>query len=304
MKTPGGAILSTITSPHKLQFLPYLALGAGVVGLGFAAIFVRWANAPGPVAMFYRLAITVTLLALPFFRRVKARGGVPITGLQLAILGGLFFAGDLAFWATGVVLSGATSPTLLLNTAPIWVGLGALVLFHERLNAIFWIGLFVAMSGALIVLGFGSLHAFSVGLGAFFGLLGGIFHAGYFLTTQRGRETLDSLTYFWLAAVGSTLGLLAVSLAFGMPLAGYSLFTYLNFLALALVPQILGHFSISYALGYLPASIVAPTLLGQPVVTAFLAALLLGERLSAWEILGGVLVLAGVYAVHRSRNKA
>jgi drug/metabolite transporter (DMT)-like permease len=140
-------------------------------------------------------------------------------------------------------------------------------------------------------------------LGAFFGLVGGIFHAGYFLTTQRGREILDSLTYFWLAALSSTLGLLAVSLAFRQPLTGYSLFTYLNFLALALVPQILGHFSISYSLGYLPASIVAPTLLGQPVVTALLAGLLLGEKLTAWEILGGILVLAGVYAVHRSRNR-
>jgi drug/metabolite transporter (DMT)-like permease len=92
-------------------------------------------------------------------------------------------------------------------------------------------------------------------------------------------------------------------LAFRQPLTGYSLSTYLNFLALALVPQILGHFSISYSLGYLPASIVAPTLLGQPVVTALLAGLLLGEKLSAWEILGGILVLAGVYAVHRSRNR-
>jgi drug/metabolite transporter (DMT)-like permease len=212
-----------VTASQRPHLLPYLALGAGVLGLGFAAIFVRWAGAPGPVASFYRLAITVTLLALPFFRRVKAKGGVPATGLQLAVLGGLFFAGDLAFWATGVVLSGATSPTLLLNTAPIWVGLGALVLFHERLNATFWIGLVVAMSGALIVLGAGSLRAFSLGLGAFFGLVGGIFHAGYFLTTQRGREILDSLTYFWLAALSSALGLLAVSLAFRQPLTGYSL---------------------------------------------------------------------------------
>jgi drug/metabolite transporter (DMT)-like permease len=293
-----------VTASHSPILLPYLALGAGVLGLGFAAIFVRWAGAPGPVASFYRLAITVTLLALPFYRQVKAsEGGVPTTGLQFAILGGLFFAGDLAFWATGVVLSGATSPTLLLNTAPIWVGLGALVFFRERLNAVFWIGLVVAMSGALIVLGAGSLRAFSLGLGAFFGLLGGIFHAGYFLTTQRGREILDSLTYFWLAALSSTLGLLAVSLAFRQPLTGYSLFTYLNFLALALVPQILGHFSINYSLGYLPASIVAPTLLGQPVVTALLAGLLLGEKLSAWEILGGILVLAGVYVVHHSRKR-
>ena len=292
-----------MTDSQRSHLLPYLALAAGVLGLGFSAIFVRWANAPGPVASFYRLAITVLLLALPFSRRVKARGGVPITGLRLAVLGGLFFAGDLAFWATGVVLGGATTPTLLLNTAPIWVGLGALLLFRERLNTIFWVGLLVAMAGALVVLGSSSLHSFSLGLGAFFGLLGGIFHAGYFLTTQRGREVLDSLTYFWLAAVSSTLGLLVVSLAFGQPLTGYPLATYLSFLALALIPQILGHFSINYALGYLPASIVSPTLLGQPVVTAILAGLLLGEKLSTLEILGGMLVIAGVYAVHRSRDR-
>jgi len=290
-----------MTDIQKSHLLPYVALGVGVLGLGFAAIFVRWANAPGPVASFYRLAIASTLLVWPFYRQVKTSGGVPSRGLRLAILGGLFFAGDLAFWATGVILSGATNPTLLLNTAPIWVGLGALILFRERLSKKFWIGLMVALSGALVVLGLDSLSAFALGLGTFFGLLGGIFHAGYFLTTQKGREVLDSLTYFWLAVLSSTLGLLVVSLALGLPLTGYSLFTYLNFLALGLIPQILGHFSINYALGYLPASIVAPTLLGQPVVTAILAAALLGERLSTLEILGGALVLAGVYAVHRSR---
>jgi drug/metabolite transporter (DMT)-like permease len=286
----------------KSRLIPYLALGLGVLGLGFAAIFVRWANAPGPVASFYRLAIAVTLLALPFYRRVKVSGAIPLPGLQLALLGGLFFAGDLAFWATGVILSGATNPTLLLNTAPLWVGLGALVIFRERLNTTFWLGLVVAMSGALVVLGLDSLRAFSLGLGTFFGLLGGIFHAAYFLTTQRGREVLDSLAYYWLAALSSTIGLLAVSLALRQPLTGYSFLTYLNFFALALVPQILGHFSINYALGYLPASIVAPTLLGQPVVTAILAGALLGEKLSPLEILGGILVLAGVYTVHRSQN--
>jgi drug/metabolite transporter (DMT)-like permease len=283
------------------RVLPYLALGAGVLGLGFAAIFVRWANAPGPVTSFYRLAIAVTLLAGPFYRQARARGRLPIKGVQLAVLGGLFFAGDLALWASGVVLSGATNPTLLLNMAPLWVGLGAWLLFGERLGARFWVGLVLAVAGALVVLGLDSLRALSLGLGALFGLLSGIFHAGYFLTTQRGREILDSLTYFWPAAVSSALGLLAVSLALRQPLTGYSAFTYLNFLALAVVTQLFGHLSINYALGYLPASIVAPTLLGQPVVTALLAGPLLGERLSAWQVLGGALVLVGVYTVHRSR---
>jgi drug/metabolite transporter (DMT)-like permease len=178
-----------------------------------------------------------------------------------------------------------------------------LILFGERLSARFWAGLVLAVSGALVVLGLDSLRDLSLGIGTLFGLLGGLFHAGYFLTTQRGRETLDALTYFWLAAVSSTLGLLAVSLALRQPLTGYPTFTYLNFLALGVVTQVFGHLSINYALGYLPASIVAPTLLGQPVVTALLAGPLLGERLSVWQAAGGILVLAGVYAVHRSRQR-
>lgn len=291
-----------MTALRKPQILPYLALGVGVLSLGVAAIFVRWANAPGPVTSFYRLSIASLLLALPFYRRrAQVSQPLPLKGLQIAVLGGLFFAGDLAFWASGVVLSGATNPTLLLNTAPLWVGLGTLFLFRERLSLTFWLGLAIAMSGALVVLGLDSLQSLSLGLGTLFGLLGGIFHAGYFLTTQRGRQTLDSLTYFWLAAVSSTFGLLAVSLILGHPLTGYSTFTYLNFIALGVVSQIFGHFSINYALGYLPASLVAPTLLGQPVVTAILAGPLLGEKLYAWQVAGGVLVLMGVYAVHRSR---
>jgi len=295
-----------MTRTPASHLLPYLALGVGVVSLGLAAIFVRWANAPGPVASFYRLAIASGVLAWPFYRqlnsRFKTRRAIPSRGVQLAVLGGLFFAGDLAFWASGVVLSGATNPTLLLNTAPIWVGLGAWLLFHERLSGVFWLGLLLAVAGALVVLGVDSWQALALGLGTLLGLLAGIFHAAYFLTTQRGREILDSLTYFWLAAVSSTVGLLVVCLVLGQPLTGYSTFTYLNFIALGLVTQIFGHFSINYALGYLPASIVAPTLLGQPVVTAMLAGPLLGEQLSAWQILGGGLVLVGVYTVHRSRQ--
>jgi drug/metabolite transporter (DMT)-like permease len=284
--------------PH---FSAYLALGVGILSLSFSAIFVRWANAPGIVTSFYRMAIATALLAWPFYRRVKAQGNLSWQGLRFAVLGGQFFMADLALWATGVILSGATNPTLLANTAPLWVGLGALVLFRERLKAMFWVGLILAMTGAAVILGLDSLRAVSLGLGTLFGLLAGIFYGGYFLITQRGRETLDSITYFWPAAVSSTLGLLILCLALRHPLTGYPASAYLNFLALGVVTQVFGHLAINHALGYLPASIVSPTMLGQPVMTAILAGPLLGEPLSPWQVLGGLAVLAGVYVVHRSQ---
>lgn len=291
-----------MSTADRSYFPAYLALGIAILSVSFSAIFVRWANAPGPVTSFYRMAIAVLLLGWPFYRRVKARGNWPPQGLPIALIGGLFFAADLAFWATGVVMSGATNPTLLANTAPLWVGLGALVFFREKLGTTFWIGLLLAMAGAAFILGLDSLRSVSLGVGSLLGLLAGIFYGGYFLITQRGRQTLDSLSYFWLAAVSSSLALLVVSLALGQPLTGYPAGTYLNFLALGLVTQVLGYLAINYALGYLPASIVSPTMLAQPVVTALLAGLLLGERFTEWQVLGGVAVLAGMYLVHqRSR---
>ena len=285
------------------RFPAYLALGVGIMSLSFSAIFVRWANAPGIVTSFYRMTIATALLAWPFYRRVKAnKVSLSRLGLRFAVLGGLFFAADLALWSTGVVMSGAANPTLLANTAPLWVGLGALILFRERLKAMFWVGLMLTMTGAAVILGLDSLRAVSFGLGALLGLLAGIFYGGYFLITQRGRETLDSITYFWPAAVSSTVGLLILCLAFRQPLTGYPASAYLNFLALGVASQVFGYLSINYALGHLPASIVAPTMLGQPVATAILAGPLLGETLSLWQVLGGLAVLAGVYVVHRSQQ--
>jgi len=285
-----------------LHLRAYLDLAIAMVSLGFSAVFVRWADAPGVVTSLYRMAVAVALLAWPFFRRARAAGGLARRGLTFAFLGGLFFAADLALWATGVVMSGATNPTLLANTAPLWVGLGALVLFRERLRIGFWAGLALAMGGAVLILRLDSLEAMELGLGSLLGLLAGVFYGGYFLLTQRGRESLDSLSYFWPAALTSTIALLVACLALRQPLLGYPLRTYLNFLALGIVTQVIGYLAINDALGRLPASIVSPTLLGQPVVTALLAGPLLGEQLGRWEIIGGLAVLAGIYLVHRSRS--
>jgi drug/metabolite transporter (DMT)-like permease len=294
--------LVTPPSTPSFSFRPYLVLGIGIVLLGFSGIFVRWANAPGAVTGFYRMLVAIVVLAWPFRQRIRLQGPIPRTELWIALAGGLFFAGDLVFWNTGVLISGATNPTLMGNTAPLWVGLGALLFFHEQLGLAFWLGLLIAMTGAFIVLGYDALQDLSLGLGTFFGLLAGIFYGGYFLITQRGRQKLDALSYFWISALGSAVVLLLIAILLRQPLTGYSSTTYANFLALGLLVQVGGQYAFSYALGFLPASIVSPAGLGQPVVTAILAVPLLGEVLSFWQIIGGLAVLGGVYIVHRSRQ--
>lgn len=287
---------------ERQEVLSYLGLAVGVLSLGFSAIFVRVAAAPGPVVNAYRMGIATLFLALPFWVRVRKKSeALPRRGIRLAILGGVFFACDLILWSTGVVLSGATNPTLLANTAPLWVGLGALVFLGEKRGKTFWIGLAIALSGSVLILGQDALQAADLGLGTLLGLVGSFFYGGFFLFTQRGRSYLSSLAYFWIVVATATLIMLVSSWIFGLSLTGYSTTTYLNFLALGVIVQVIGWLAINYAQGYLPAAIVSPTLLGQPVVTAVAAYLLLGEQLSVLQVAAGLIVLAGVYLVHRSR---
>jgi drug/metabolite transporter (DMT)-like permease len=127
------------------------------------------------------------------------------------------------------------------------------------------------------------------------------FYAGFFITTQRAREGLSSLSSWWISAVASSAALLIVSLLFAQSLTGYSATTWWVMIAAALVSQVGGYLSINYALGHLPAHIVSPTMLGQPVLTALLAVPLLGQSLSLIQIGGGVLVLAGIWLVNQKR---
>ncbi len=280
--------------------IPYLALVLGVLGLGFSAIFVKWANAPGTVSGFYRMAIAVAVMAAPFAVRARRQRAAPLSYYLIAVLGGLFFAGDLALWNTAVLISSATTSTFLGNTSPLWVALGALLLFKQRLGRLFWAGLVLTMVGASAMVGSDFLTHPLQGLGDLLAVGAGFCYGSFYLAAERARQKLSTMAAWWVSAAASTVVLLIASLLLRQPLLGYSATTYLNLVLLALVTQVGGYLAINYALGHLPASIVSPTMVGQPVVTAILAVPLLGESLGAAQLFGGALVLIGILVIHRS----
>jgi drug/metabolite transporter (DMT)-like permease len=289
--------------PSKQPILPYLALFMGIICLSFSAMFGKWANAPGPVIGFYRIGLA-TVILLPVFLYRKHKNGVklPKAVLLFPILGGIFTAFDHGTWNSSLRYTSAANATLLGNTAPLWVALFSWLVFRQKLRGLFWLGLALALGGAVTVLGSDFIRHPTIGLGDLLALAAGVFYAGYFLVTERGRQKLDTLSYIWLVDLIAAFTLLLISLGMKMPLAGYPTQSYLAFLGAALVSQVGGYLSIGYALGHLPASVVSPTLIGQPVVTALLAIPLLGEGLRTEQWLGGLVVLTGIYLVHRSRE--
>ena len=284
----------------KKRLIPYLALAIGVSALSLSAMFVRWAEAPGPVTGFYRLLISTILLTPLFLRQQKQLAPIERKYLLFPIIGGIFTACDFALWNSSLKYTTAANATLLGNTAPLWVALIALFIFREKLRGVFWFGLIIALTGAALVMGSDFLHHPTLGLGDLMASAAAVFYASYQLTTQRGRKYIDPFRYIWLVGVSATIGMFFINLVMGNSFTGYPTQTWIIFFVSAIVSQMIGYLAITYALGHLPASIVSPTLIGQPILTTLLAIPMLGEIPNATQWIGGAIALAGIYIVNQS----
>ncbi len=290
---------------HPLSHLfPYFALVIGVMALSLSAMFVRWADAPGPMTGFYRMAITAALLAPVFGPRCLQACAKNWRLLLFPVIAGVASAFDLALWNTALGYTTAANATLIGNLAPLWVALSGLIFFRERLKRQFWLGLAMVLSGAVLIMGSDMLLHPKLGVGDLMALGTSFFYAMYYLATERGRRTLDAPTYTWMVALSSAITLWLVNLGLGNSFTGYTTQTWLAFLGSALVSQVIGYIALAYALGHLPASIVSPTMIAQPVMTTLLAIPLLGEIPRGLQIVGGLLALTGIYTVNQSHNRS
>ena len=287
----------------KSKYLPYLALVIGVLALSLSAMFVRWAKAPGPVTAFYRMAFAALLLAPFYALKAYKKAALNWKVLIFPLIAGLATSGDLALWNTSLSYTTASNATLIGNSALLWVALAGLFFFGARLKRNFWLGLALAMSGGLFIMGTDFLLHPRLGIGDLMALGTSFFYAGYYLATERGRRTLDAPTYSWMVALTAAITLLFINLLLGNSLTGYSPQTWLAFLGAAIVSQVIGYICLSFALGHLPAHVVSPTMITQPVITTILAIPLLGEIPLPLQLVGGLMALAGIYLVNQSHHQ-
>ena len=286
---------------HPGQRKAYLVLALGVFAIGWSALFVRWSELPGWTSAFWRMALA-QLVFVPWALASRPAGTARLnrSAVRDAIIAGVFFAADLALFNSAVMLSSAANATLLGTNAPIFVALGAWLLYRDRPTRRFWTGFALSFAGMLAIVGTDVLREPQLGVGDAFAVGGAACYAGYLLYVRRSRQSIDALTFSAISGVAAAATLLVICLIIGTPLHGYTSQSWWALIGLALVTQVVGHLSVAYALGRLPVSRTSIALLGQAPLTAVLAVPLLGERLSMLQMIGGSLVLAGIFVVNRA----
>jgi drug/metabolite transporter (DMT)-like permease len=270
-----------------------ILLPLGIIAISTASIFIKLCDAPALIIATYRMVLA-SLILLPFATYRKIWSGWRGSDLRWLVLSGLFLSLHFAFWIASLKYTSVASSVVLVTTHPIFVGMGAWLFLKERLGLNLILGILFSVLGSGLI-GYGDMTLSSDALtGDGLALLGAMTASGYFLVGRKMRRNQDLLSYIFPVYSTAGLGLIIFSLFLQKPFFGYSSSTYVFLFLLAIVPQLIGHTTFNWALKYLPASMVAITILGEPIGSTVLAYFILGEGLTTWKILGGISIFIGI----------
>ncbi len=267
----------------------------GVVGIAMSSIFVRYSQAPSPVTAVWRMLWTVALMTPVVLGKASVRrelcqlrlGKWLISGLS-----GLFLAAHFVLWFESLQHTSVASSTTIVCTEVIWVALGYCLFLKGKLSGRAVGAIAVTLSGSLLI----ALADFGEGglYGDLLALAGAIATAVYTLLGTEARKNLSTTVYTYVVYGACTVVLLITCFVQGQSLVGYGLSAPVVGLLLAVFSTILGHSVFSWCLKYFSPAFVSASKLCEPVVAGALAGILFGELPGIWQILGSILILAGV----------
>lgn len=282
----------------------YLVLLVGVVSVSFAAIFIRLAEAPPLVIAAYRLTIaSLVLILLTYKKTVPSLKQLSGRDSLLLLLSSFFLALHFALWITSLSYTSIASSVILVTCHPAFVAVISYFLWHEVLNRLTIGGMVIAFAGVVLINYGGFDFGSQAILGDVLALIAGFSMGGYLILGGYLKNRIEIMPYLTLIYTGAAIILLLATVGFGYSFTGYSGTTYLMMVLLAVVPQLIGHSSFNLALRLIPVTLVSVAILGEPVGATLLGYFILDEVPTVKELIGGVLILAGIFIVLRQTPK-
>lgn len=282
----------------RLDSLTMLALAVAIIAVSSSGALIAFAAAPALAIAFWRNALAVGVLAPVSLTRRRAE----LIGLRQGrawvwcVLAGAALAVHFGTWVPSVKLTTVATATALAATQPIWAGLIA-VFQGRRLGRLTWLGIGLAVIGAVVATGADFARGGSAVTGDLLAIAGGMTAAVYTTFGEKARASTSTTTYTTVCYSVCALLLLVVCLTFGVPLTGFDGNTWLAILALTVGAQLLGHSMFSYSLKKVSATTVSVLILLEVPGAALLGWAWLHQTPPAAAWPGLLLLVAGVAVV-------
>ena len=271
----------------------YILLTFGIFFLSLSGILIKIASAPPLITAFYRMLFTVVLLT-PYFL-IKHRSRIRYFLDYRPMLVGFLLALHFILWISSIQYTDISNSVIFVAMQPLFTIILEYLFAREDLKEGAVIGIIMAVIGSSII-SIGDFYQLGDKLfGNFLALSAALFASSYLFIGRGVRKKLDYFPYLYILYTYAAIFLGAGVYIFDISFSGYGLNNYLIFLALAVGPTLIGHSILNFAVRYLPTSIVSLSILGEPILTTFLAWLLLDEAVRLTTMIGGVFILSGIY---------
>ncbi|WP_143013376.1 DMT family transporter [Paenibacillus jilunlii] len=273
--------------------VPLLML-IGIVAVSFSAIFIKWSAAPASVQGMYRLLFT-SLLMLPFARPYSG-AACALRRKDWLLLGasGMLLALHFLLWMGSLKYTSVASSTMIMALEPVFIMLGAYILYKDRSTGAAILGLAISIFGVVFI-GWGDIGLSPDNLkGDLLSVGGTVAVAGHLLIGQRLVARMPSYLYSLIVFISAAVIFAVYNMLAGISFLNYPPREWGIFVLLAVVPTVFGHILFNWLLQFTSATTVSMNILGEPVGASVLAFLLLGEQLTGLQWTGGVLVMVGL----------
>jgi drug/metabolite transporter (DMT)-like permease len=297
-----------VTAPQGVTRPPTRDLGIILVALlavSTSGPLIAATAAPALAIAFWRNAMGGgVLLPIALVRNRAELRGLSRRERRWALLAGLLLALHFATWIPAIDYTSVASATALVATQPVWAALIGKAR-GEHIQRQVWVGIVVALSGALLLTGADLQVSGKALLGDGLAILGGIFAAAYMTAGSEVRQSVSTTTYTALCYSTTALLLLVVCLVGQQSLSGYDGKDWLKLVALTAGAQLLGHSLFNVVLRTTHPTVLSLSILFEIPGAAVIAAIFVkGQHVPWLAVPSAALLVVGLALVIRAGNRA
>ncbi len=285
---------------------PIIMIIVGIFGISLSSIFVKYSSAPSVVTAALRLLWTVLLMSPAVFSKKAVREELFHTNKKmvfLCALSGIFLAIHFVLWFESLNHTSVASSTTIVCTEVIWVALGFCLFLKGKITPKAIIAIVVSLVGSTVI-AFSSPGDSAHLYGVVLSLLAAIAVAVYMLIGRVARKSLSTSVYTYIVYLACSITLILMCAVESINIFSYGISPFVVGFLLAIFSTILGHSIFSWCLKYFSPAFVSASKLLEPVVASVLAWVLFSEIPSIMQIVGGGLILGGVYYYSRIENNS
>lgn len=281
----------------ELSFaLAFALLVMGAVAMGVSPVFVRFSEVGPFSSAFWRVLLSLPVLLLWAWLELR-RAGRPLKWDmdRTLLLSGLFFAGDLIFWHLAIHRTTMANATLMATLAPVWVALFSGTFIGEPVPRTTWLGLFLCLTGAAMLIGSSYQLAPERIIGDIYGVITSLFFGLYFLAIRVARRNRKSGEVTFLSTIVTTAVLFVAAILSGQKMLPDTAQGVASLIALGTFSHAGGQGLLAVALGSLSAAFSSLVIFVEALAAAFFGWAVFGETLSPQQFAGAALILTGIW---------